>query len=94
LASTQPVVLFGRPKENTFFTSYLRDDFVLVENDGGIIGQTLGEVTALVAIRYEEVHGRSFPYRRRRRLGGGGGSSSGSRQRHRRLRTASPPDAV
>lgn len=68
--SPKPVVLFGRPKEEKFFPGYLRDDFVLVDDDGSIISPTLGEASALVAIRYEEVHGRPFPYRRRRRLRG------------------------
>lgn len=55
-------------KEHGFFQAYLRDDLVLVEDDGRITGgQTLAEVAALVAVRYQEVHGRRFPYRTRRR---------------------------
>lgn len=63
--SPKPVVLFGKPKEHNFYPAYLRDELVLVEDDGRIVGQTLAEVTALAAVRYEEVHGRRFPYRQR-----------------------------
>lgn len=69
--SPKPVVLFGKPKEHNFFPGYLREDFILVEDDGSIVSPTLGEASALVAIRYEEVHGRPFPYRRRRGLRAG-----------------------
>lgn len=75
--SPKPVVLFGQPKEKGFFAGSLRDDFVLVDDAGSILSPSIAEATALVAIRYEEVHGRPFPYRRRRR-----------RQRRRLLRAS------
>ena len=64
--SPKPVVFFGQPKEKTFALGMLRPDFVLVDDGGSIISPSIAEATALVAVRYEEVHGRRFPYRRRR----------------------------
>lgn len=64
--SPKPVVFFGQPKEKTFAPGMLRPDFVLIDDDGSIASPSIAEATALVAVRYEEVHGRPFPYRRRR----------------------------
>jgi len=61
--SSQPVVLFGKPKEKKFLNGMLRDDFILLEDDGCLAAQlTRGEIQALIATRYSEVAGRMFPY--------------------------------
>ena len=68
MPTSQPVVLLTRLKEGDFFSGWMRDDFVQVENDGRIIEPSLSEVTAQVAVRYEEAHGKRFPYRKHRSL--------------------------
>lgn len=62
LSYLQPVVIFGKPKENGFFPGLAREDFILLENDGVMVYPTRSEIQALIATRYEEFHGRVFPF--------------------------------